>query len=38
MAIIQIDLAEKDRKQLTDLISIEQQQAILNLRFLGITA
>ncbi|KAM3146591.1 hypothetical protein pb186bvf_001121 [Paramecium bursaria] len=38
VSIIQIDLAEKDRKTLTDLITLDQQQAILNLRFLGITA
>ncbi|CAD8191115.1 unnamed protein product [Paramecium pentaurelia] len=35
-AIIQIDLSEKDRRQLTDILSIEMQNAVHNLKLLGI--
>ncbi|CAD8096416.1 unnamed protein product [Paramecium sonneborni] len=35
-AIIQIDLSEKDRKQLTDILSIDMQNAVHNLKLIGI--
>ncbi|CAK89579.1 unnamed protein product (macronuclear) [Paramecium tetraurelia] len=35
-AIIQIDVSEKDRRQLTDLLSVEMQSAVHNLKLLGI--
>ncbi|CAD8095841.1 unnamed protein product [Paramecium sonneborni] len=35
-AIIQIDLSEKDRRQLTDILSIDMQNAVHNLKLIGI--
>jgi len=36
-AIIQIDVGENDRRALSDLLSGQMQNAIHNLKFLGVT-